>query len=137
MKKNEKFLISILLILFFLVLYLILTSESTKQINNSNQQVKQKNSVLLEDDYKSKAKEIFVAYDNLIKNSSFNKENIIELRSKLLGLKVPKKFKDLHYKFVSALDKMEDYLIKNDEQTKSASLQIINQLKADYSWLNG
>jgi len=137
MKKNEKILIFLLVILFFLVLYLILTSESVKRTTNvPEQQIKQDNSALLENDYKPKAKEVFIAYEELIKNSSFNKENIAELKNKLLDLKVPAKFKELHIQFVLALTKIENYLNQKDEQEKSASLQTVNQLKADYSWLN-
>jgi len=136
MKKNEKILISLLIILFFLVLYLILTSESVKQINNPNQQVKKDNSIVLENDYKPKAKEIFIDYENLIQNSSFTKENIESLKSKLLDLKVPAKFKELHIQLFLALTKMENYLDQKNEQDKSDSLQTVNQLKANYSWLN-
>ncbi len=136
MKKNEKILILLLSILFFLVLYLILTSESVKQINNPEQQAKQTNLVQLEADYKPKAKEVFYSFDILIKNSSFNQENLAELKNKLLELKVPAKFKDLHIQLVLALTKMENYLNNKDEQEKIDSLQMVNQLKANYSWLN-
>ncbi|MFH1582896.1 MAG: hypothetical protein ABIB72_01080 [Candidatus Falkowbacteria bacterium] len=136
MEKRAKILIFLLLILFLLILYLIFTSESVRETTNSAPQIKQDNSVLLETDYKLKAKEFFIAYENLIKNNNFIEENITELKNKLLGLKVPLKFKELHIRFVLALTKMENYLSQKDEQEKSDSLEAINQLKADYSWLN-
>jgi len=136
MEKKTKILIFLLLILFFLILYLILTSESVKETNNFAPQIKQDNSVLLETDYKLKAKEFFGVYESLIKDNSFTEKNITELKNKLLGLKVPAKFKELHIRFVLALTKMENYLSQKDEREKSDSFQAVNQLKADYSWLN-
>ncbi|MDP2737090.1 MAG: hypothetical protein Q8O59_04940 [bacterium] len=136
MEKKAKILIFLLLILFFLILYLIFTSESVREAANPVPQIKQDSSVLLETDYKLKAKEFFIAYENLIKNNSFTEENITELKNKLLDLKVPVKFKELHIRFVLALTRMENYLSQKDEQEKSDSLGAINQLKADYSWLN-
>jgi len=136
MTKKAKILIFLLLILFFLILYLIFTSESVKQANNPNQQIKQDNSAMLETDYKLKAKEFFDAYESLIKDNGFTEKNITELKSKLLGLKVPVKFKELHIRFVLALTRMENYLSQKVEREKSDSFQAINQLKADYSWLN-
>lgn len=136
MPKKQKVLIFLLLILLGLILYLIFTAESIKPVSNSEPPVKPDNSVSLEIDYKFKAKELFDVYNSLIKNNSFTKENLAELKSKLLGLKVPVKFKELHLKFVLALSKMEDYLSRKDEPEKSSSFQAVNQLKADYSWLN-
>jgi len=141
MAKKQKILIFLLLILFFLILYLIFTSESIKEdINvkntNTEEQTEQASPILLETDYKFKAKEFFDIYQGLIKNNSFTEENIAELKNKLLSLKVPLKFKELHIRFVLALTKMENYLSQKDEREKSDSLQAVNQLKADYSWLN-
>lgn len=136
MPKKQKVLIFLLLILLGLILYLIFTAESIKPLSNPAQPAKSDNSVSLETDYKFKTKELFDVYNNLIKNNSFTKENLAELKSKLLGLKVPVKFKELHLKFVLALSKTEDYLSRKNESEKSSSFQAVNQLKADYSWLN-
>ena len=145
MNKKQKILIFLLLILLLLVLALIFTSESFKPKNSPVQEVKQASSVLLEADYRLKTKELFNIYDSLIKNDSFNKENIAELKNKLLALKgIPEKFKDLHIRFILALTGLENYLDQkselkenNDgEPGKNSSLEAINQLKLDYSWLN-
>ncbi|MFH0955685.1 MAG: hypothetical protein V1801_00495 [Candidatus Falkowbacteria bacterium] len=136
MEKKQKTLIFLLLILFLLILYLIFTSESVRETTNFAPQIKQDDSVSLETGYKLKAKEFFIIFENLIKNNSFAEENIAELKNKLLDLKVPVKFKELHIRFVLALTRMENYLRQKDEQEKGSSLQEINQLKADYSWLN-
>lgn len=135
MDKKQAILIFLFVILFFLVLYLIFTSESAKVINIPAEQAKPDNAVLLETDYRLKAKEFFAVFENLIENNSFTEENIAELKNKLLNLKVPAKFKDLHIRFILALTKMENYFRQKDEREKSNSFQVADQLKADYGWL--
>jgi hypothetical protein len=136
MTKKAKVLIFFLLIFLVLVLYLILTSESSTKLNDFSQQAQDEKIVLLEENYKAKAKEFLSAYENLIKDNNFTAEKITELKNKLLDLKVPAKFKELHIQFVLALDRMENYLSQKDERKRSDSLRMVNQLKADYSWLN-
>lgn len=136
MPKKPRILIFLLLILFGLILYLILTSESIKPADNSNKELKPDNLAGLENDYKSQAGKFFTAYEGLISSNNFTEKNIMEIKSKLLDLKVPIKFKELHLRFLLALNKMENYLRLKDEQEKKHSLKAINQLKADYSWLN-
>lgn len=136
MPKKPKILIFLLLILFGLILYLILTSESIKPADNSNKELKPDNLAWLENDYKSRAGEFFTAYESLISHNNFTEKNIIEIKNKLLDLKVPIKFKELHLQFILAINKMENYLRLKDEQEKKHSLKAVNQLKADYSWLN-
>lgn len=119
-----------------LILYLIFTSESIKPENNVNKQVKPDNLAGLETNYKLQAREFFLAYEALIKNNNITQQNITELENKLLALKVPVKFKELHLRFVLALNRTENYLNQKDEREKGDSFQAISQLKADYSWLN-
>ncbi|MFH1255001.1 MAG: hypothetical protein V1667_00810 [bacterium] len=136
MRRKQKVFIFLLLILFFLILYLILTSESAKLSNNPAEQANNENSVSLENEYKLKTKECFSVFENLADTGGWTPENTAELKNKLLDLKVPAQFKDLHIKFIMALAGVEDYLIRKNENGKSASLQAANQMKADYSWLN-
>lgn len=142
MTKKAKILIFFLLIILILILYLILTSESVKQINNpllgqAGQPVKSQATALPEADAQAKVKEIFTAYEKLAKDNNFTTEKIAELKNKLSVLKgLPANFEKLALNFVVAMNNMEDYLKKKDRQAKNASQQMINQLKADYSWLN-
>ncbi|MBI2459653.1 MAG: hypothetical protein HYV53_03830 [Parcubacteria group bacterium] len=136
MAKKSKILILLLGILLVLILYLIFTSESIKPENNVNKQVKPDNLAGLETNYKLQAREFFLAYEALIKNNNITQQNITELENKLLALKVPVKFKELHLRFVLALNRTENYLNQKDEREKGDSFQAISQLKADYSWLN-
>lgn len=138
MTKKAKILISFLAILLILILYLILTSESVKKVDDSKiQPVKSTSTILPEAEYQLKVKEVFTAYETMAQEKSFTTGKIDELRNKLLALKgLPAKFKELHLQLISALDRMEDYLNQKDQQGKNTSQQIINQLKADYSWLS-
>src|SRR3989338_9583208 len=144
MTTKFKILIFFLLIIFILILYLILTSESVKKIDNSGRPTGQagqpaKNEITAssEEDYKIKVKEIFTAYEKLAKDSGFTPEKVDELKNQTLNLKAPaKKFIELHTNLFIALTNMEEYLSQKYEQGKNASLEKINQLKADYSWLN-
>jgi len=147
MKKKVKILFFFSLILLALILFLVLTSESiektdkpglpTGQAGLSTESVKNAISVLSEEDYKAKVKEIFSAYEKLPADSGLTMGKIIELKDKLVAFKgLPAKFKDLHLKLVQSLDKMENYLNQKNEGEKNASLEMTNQIKADYSWLN-
>lgn len=146
MTKKAKILTFFLVVLLILILYLILTSESVKKIDNSDRSVQNKTTAqepqnkvtaLSDEDYKAKVKEIFTAYEKLFQGNSFTMEKIAELKNQLLALKgLPAKFKELHLKFVLALTRLEDYLNQKDQRGKNTSQQITNQLKADYSWLN-
>ena len=103
---------------------------------NSRNIASQTNLPRLEDDYKREAAELFFRFEDYIKRNDFTAENTAELKDRALSLKVPAKFKKLHLKFVLALTEMENYLSTSAEPEKIASLEAVNQLKADYSWLN-
>lgn len=132
---KKRILVIFLLLALTLVLYLVLTSESAeKQIAGTP--AENNRTASLENDYKPQAKELFASYEAMARDNNLNLEKISELKNKLLDLKVPLKFKKLHVDFVLALAKTEDYLNLKDEQERNASRQLVNQLKADYSWLN-
>lgn len=138
MAKKVKILIFFSLILLVLILYLILTSESVKKIDNSSlQPAKNQTTALSEEDYKIKVKEIFTVYEKLAKDNGLTSEKVNELRNQTLSLKAPaKKFIELHTNLFIALTNLEEYLSQKYEQGKNVSQQMFNQLKVDYSWLN-
>jgi hypothetical protein len=137
MQKKIKVLVFFLVILLILIIYLILTSESAKNLDNFSQQSRNEKMALLESKYQTRVKELFTVYETLAQDNNSAVEKFTELKNQLLILKeVPAKFKELHLNFVSALNSMEDYLKDKNQQGKIKSQQIINQLKADYSWLN-
>jgi len=137
MKKKEKILIIFLVVLLFLVLYLLLTSESVKNKTNVIQPAKVEKIAMSDEKYMAETKIIFNTFEKSLADNNLTAEQTAELKNQLLALKgFSAKFKEPHLKFVLALDEMENYLSQKDEQKKSDSFQAINQLKADYSWLN-
>lgn len=135
MPKKMKILIFLLLICFLLALYLILTSESADLSGNAALKHEQSGIVGVEEDYRIKAKALFASFGALAYKAGFTEENVAELKSKLLDLKVPLKFKELHVKFVLALAGIEDSLKQKNDAWKSESLRAANRLQADYGWL--
>lgn len=144
MTKKARILVFFSLILLILILYLVLTSESVKKFDNFGlsagqvgQPAQKQTTALSEEDYKIKIKEIFTAYEKLAKDNGFTPEKANELKNQTQNLKAPsKKFIELHTNLFIALTNMEKYLSQKYEQGKDASLEKINQLKADYDWLN-
>ncbi|NCQ16486.1 hypothetical protein GW814_02445 [Candidatus Falkowbacteria bacterium] len=135
MNKKLKVLLLLLAVLLLLVLYLILTSESARE-ESRPAPAKNEAAVQLENNYTTEAKELFNDYSKMVQADSFTLEGLAALKNKILDLKVPTKFKELHINLVLALTKMENYLNSRNEQEKIFSQQMVNQLKADYSWLN-
>ena len=61
---------------------------------------------------------------------------VSDLKNRLMAMKVPPKFKDLHLNLVLAMNKFSNFIETNDEEEKEESQILINQAKADYDWLN-
>lgn len=129
MNKKKKILILLSVIFLLLLLYLILTSESVKRQAGLKAPAENSQPAPLEADYQPRVKELFAAFEAMARGDSLTGEKISELKNKLLGLKVPAKFKQLHLNFVQSLDKMAS-------EERAAGQQMANQLKADYGWLN-
>lgn len=137
MTKQIKFLLVLLVIAISAVSYLIVTSKPVnnigKQTNKSQEKVDLKK---LEEEYKTGTKNILTDYSALLESNNLNLEIVEADKNKLLDLKVPGQFKDLHLNFVLAVSKMEDYLKNGKEEDKADSQRMISEIKADYVWLN-
>lgn len=139
MMKKLKILIILSLVVLALIFYLILTSASVEKPGDSvaNQAARNKAVALSDENYRAQVKEIFSSYEKLSQDNNFTADKAADLKNKLVDLKgLPAKFKELHLKLVLALDQMEDYLRQNGQRQNNFSQRIINQLKADYGWLN-
>jgi len=138
MSKKEKILLFLLVMILVTFIYLIITSESSIIKNKETENFKENDNYLeeLEDSYKQKVSEILSKYLKLAEGSDFNIKQINDVRNELLNLKMPAKYKDLHLSIVLAINKMENYLLAGNEQIKMESQQIINQVKANYIWLD-
>lgn len=135
MKKRQ-----ILIILFFCsllaLIYLIFTSNIARKNKQPDLTLNTITTAQLEEKYQTQVKKIFNDYENLINNGDYTLDQIIQIKNKLLNLRVLAKFKELHINLVLALTHMENWLNNKDELEKIAERQIIDQIKIDYSWLN-
>ena len=137
MSKNGKILLALLIAALFLVLYLIINSRPVVRTkDNAGNQVRKVDLMLLENDYKKEAKAILQEYYELINKDDLKTEELRAVRDKLLALKVPAKFKDLHLSLVLAVAKIEKSLADDSKEGRIAGREAINEIKANYTWLN-
>jgi len=139
MSKKANFFIFLIIVLLA-VLCLIIISEtiqkSDQQQVNKNDNKNQVKNEQLENNYKEQVKLIFARYLELVEGESYSYEQISIIKSELLNLKVPTKFKDLHLDLVFIMTKMEDYLTEGSEAARTESQQLVSRVKANYMWLN-
>jgi len=137
MTKKAKILIILFSFSLLLILYLFFTSEPINKKIEPDKEVKSGTTKIeqLEISYRQQAQPIVANYLGLLKNN-YTIDQVSQIKNKLLDLRVPTKFKNLHINLVLALTKMENYLTGGKESEKVESQQIISQAKADYDWLN-
>lgn len=119
MSKKLKILVVLLIIILALFLYLALTSQpldggKVVKVNSQSDKIKEK----LVSDYKIKANGILADYWQLAEKKDAPAEEGEYLKNRLLELKVPADFKELHLNLVMALTKLEDYFKNGDEKEK-------------------
>ncbi|MDD5290827.1 MAG: hypothetical protein PHZ04_01800 [Patescibacteria group bacterium] len=136
MSKKLKILIVLLVIILALFLYLVLTSRPLDggagvKANNQANEIKEK----LISDYKNNASRILTDYWQLAEGKDIPVEEGEYLKNRLLELKVPADFKELHLNLVMALTKLNNYLENGDEEEKEESEQMVNQSASEYDWL--
>jgi len=137
MSKKLKIFIVLSVMILALFLYLVLTSRpldggaGAKAINQPDK-TKEK----LVSDYKSGVNKFLADYWRVIEEKDISIEEGQRLKSRLLELKVPADFKELHLSLAMALTKLEDYLKNEDENGKEESRQMVGQATTSYDWLN-
>ncbi|MCL5794877.1 MAG: hypothetical protein M1338_00755 [Patescibacteria group bacterium] len=95
-------------------------NQQQKQINSSNPE--------LEKEYENELKTIMAPV--------WQGQQFDGIKDKVLALKAPAKYIELHLNLVLALDKIESGKNNSDQTKVQEGLDKINQLKAQYSWLN-
>ncbi len=137
MTKKIKILLVLSVVAISAVSYLIITS---KPVNNTGKQANKEQEKVdlkkLEEEYKAGTKNILADYSTLLEDKDLSLDKVEVDKNKLLGLKVPGQFKDLHLNFVLAVSKMEDYLKTGKSEDRAASQRMIGEIKANYIWLN-
>ena len=137
MTKKNKIILIFFIFAFFLVLYLVVTSEKTdKNKQYAGQKIQKVDLGKLESDYKAEAKSILDGYSQLSNNNGIDINEVKQVKNNFLALKVPTKFKDLHLDLVLAMVKMENFLTSGANEEKIASQQIVSRIKANYAWIN-
>lgn len=142
MNKKEKILLILVIAALTVALYLIATSSpvnNTKQSAPDNQAGEEGQGidlVKLEEDYEKEVKSIFADYLRLTAEADLDGARVKQIKNKLLALRTPTKFKDLHLNLVLAMVKMEDFFISGAAEEKVASQRLLSEIKANYIWIN-
>lgn len=139
MSKKAKFLLISSCLTLLIIAYIAFTSESgiiklDKKVVEEIQPA-----ILIEQlkiEYKEKANKIIVSYLDLLDHEKLEINNLNEIKARLLELKLPEDFKELHVNLVLAFDKMENYLLNENTEDELKSQQLIDELIADYSWID-
>lgn len=159
MTKRAKFLSFLIGVSVVLAAYLVFTSKmvivkpADKNIGASSQELTKVDLAELEYNYKQDAREIFREYEAVISSleiapgayansqtgdpsNSNSKEKLAQVKMKLLDLKVPDKYKDLHLNLILSISKMNSYIDNNNLEDKVSGAELINQAKKNNEWLS-
>ena len=137
-KPTKVFIISIAVVVGFLTLLVYLTLTLAGRPENRPAAARPSvDMVKLEADYKTGAKTVVADFLALTASGrTATSQEIRGTKDRLLSMTVPPALKDLHLDLVLAIDKMIAFLEGEDTKGKVASLDIINQAKSTYNWLN-
>ncbi|MCG2701466.1 hypothetical protein L6267_04835 [Candidatus Parcubacteria bacterium] len=150
---------SIILIIYFKIMKTDIISEKTEENLPARQEVKV-DLVEMENSYTEEVKNILSEYDKKIKNAISERgiadsdiediatsselsyqerldllSEILDLKDRLLDLKVPTYFKALHLELVLAFSKMESFIESDIEEERINALNLIEQARNSYDWL--
>jgi hypothetical protein len=133
----------ILLILFLLALLTLaglilepkLFPKKDAVVKDSSSQASDFNSLKIEEAYRAQIKTEYEKVYNYLKESKNNASDLVSIRTAILALRVPTRFRDLHLELVLAIDRMENYEKFGKTSDKTESEKIINRLKTENQWL--
>ena len=164
MSKRAQILAILIFVCLAVIVFLVFFSRRTHVENKlvvNQEKPAQVDLVKLEANYKKNVKEILTEYEGTMpelsvgqKASVSDKKNlssttseqsvltetdlvgqIENYKNRLLDLKVPTAFKDLHLNLVLALDKAETYFTSKDKKKLAESEELIKLAKNNYPWL--
>ncbi|GEM_PF-1130550 len=140
--------VKILSVLFVVIaaaaaLYLLKTAESVaplkEQVGKLDKKLNEKTEKIdlerVKAQYKEDVKGILSDYSFLINKPDVTADQIQALKNRLLDLKVPSIFKDLHINLVLAMTRMENFLSNGNKEDKFFSQEMIEKNKEKYNWL--
>lgn len=153
MTKELKILSILFFSVFLLAIYISFESRLVPVTEQETQNQKTEKKVIekpkekvdmavLNNEYKEKTKTFLTNYEKLVSD----KDNLTEISSKinevnkleedLMGLTVPEEYKNLHFSFILALNKIENYADTGDQNVVNDGFNMIENMKNQYSWLN-
>lgn len=144
MTKFKKISIVFLSVLLLIIFYIIITNkkvdnEMIAKLDDKNMEQSNVNDVKNSEEdnkYNELTAQYFSDYANLIKSNDFTIDDLKETENKILSLKVPTEYKDLHINFILSIAKMKQYLEEGEEEKKQESEDIIRDIKLNYDWIN-
>lgn len=140
MFKNFKIILILLAVVITVILILVVVLSQNPENNflekigdkeNSEEKV---DLAALSEEYKEGISEALAEFSDLSETSELNVPRIEEIKNKVLNLKLPPEFKNLHLNFILAMARMEDYLSTGAEEAKLTAVDMIEKIKSDYPW---
>ncbi len=143
MSKQIKILLVLFIVAAAAVLYLLKTAEPTalikEQVGRLDEKLNEKTEKIdlerVKTQYKEDVNKILADYSGLTETADATIEQLGSVKDRLLGLRVPSVFKDLHVNLVLAVTKMEDFLSNGDSEDRFFSQEMIDKNKEKYNWL--
>lgn len=137
MGKQTKILLGLFIVALIIVLSWLLFFKPVKPVSGpAKNNIAQVDLKKLEEEYRVETKNILTDYSALLEANNLSIDKVEADKNKLLDLKVPVQFKDLHLNFVLAVSKMEDFLKNGKSEDRDASRRMISEIKTNYIWLN-
>jgi hypothetical protein len=130
--KNSFLFLGIMILLMVIMLY----AKSKQVVIRGDFKQAKVDMVKLEKEYKGEVRIINQDIGAMIDAGKIEQEKVDLYKDKLLALKVPKEYKDLHIQFIFVLEKLDSFLATGNQAEKLASRKIISDLDQTYAWLN-
>jgi hypothetical protein len=140
MSKRSKIL-SILMILAFGIAFFLIFSPifSPKKAANypvtQNEKLKKIDPAKIEEDYQAAIKIKFSDFYDYLNSSANDLSKLRSIRDSILSLRVPKKYKGLHYSLVLAIDKLENFELLGKMDDKNESNKIVQRIRIENKWI--
>ncbi len=137
MEKNIKLIIVVTaLIIISATVFLYLNTQELTLNDQAGQFSRKVDIAELERNYKKDMAAIYKDISLLIDSGKMEEENVDQLRDRLLAMRVPKEYKDLHIGMVLALDKIDKYAEQGSGDSKAEGEKMIEELNQKYNWIN-
>lgn len=136
MKNKEKILIALASLSFILVVYLIIVSKEVQIPNekfvDEKPEIVKVDLVALENDYKNAVKVIYGDLKRDIESPVNTKDNLENLKIRLMSIRVPEEYRTFHIGLVMLIDS----IIEKGDIIDDSFKQSVYNIGLDKEWLN-